>query len=571
MFGDETCLNKLATMLVGASVAGAATAGVTLAPGVSESLGAGVGLLTRLSGQRRADAERVLKSLQADLTSEWRAWGAHSSHADKGLRESVVASFEVVITHCALLPAELVGRRLDPDAVAEAVLRKATAVLPEVYSDPDPRNADARLARAFLLNVTRRAYARLIAEPGYIDTLAPQLWQDVLAWQERMEEKQNAQSAMLRELLARTAPSLPLAAARAILAEFGDGEAPEDAAGIERLLRNAAEQFRLFKDRLRELDNSGDLAVRDLLREAEALVAAGRFDDADARLVEAERHADLARAKVRANRADLAKLRLRYREAAAHYAAAADIVPPEEREVRWRYEKLRADVLQTLGDEFGENAALVEAIDLYGTTVLALAPRDRAPIDWAATQNNLGLALVRLGKRDGKTARLEQAVVACHAALEERTRERAPRDWAATQNNLGNALLTLGERESDTARLEQAVAAYRAALEEQTRGRAPLRWAMTQNNLGLALLRLGSGRATRRAWSRRSPPTGPRWRSRAASACRWTGHRPRTTSASRCWGSGSGRATRRAWSRRSPPTAPRWRSGPASACRSTGR
>ena len=35
-----------------------------------------------------------------------------------------------------------------------------------------------------------------------------------------------------------------------------------------------------------------------------------------------------------------------------------------------------------------------------------------------------------------------------------------------TQNNLGNALWTLGERESGTARLEEAVAAYRAALEE---------------------------------------------------------------------------------------------------------
>ena len=35
---------------------------------------------------------------------------------------------------------------------------------------------------------------------------------------------------------------------------------------------------------------------------------------------------------------------------------------------------------------------------------------------------------------------------------------------------------TLGERESGTARLEEAVAAYRAALEEDTRDRAPLEW-----------------------------------------------------------------------------------------------
>jgi hypothetical protein len=52
-----------------------------------------------------------------------------------------------------------------------------------------------------------------------------------------------------------------------------------------------------------------------------------------------------------------------------------------------------------------------------------------------------------------------------------------------TQNNLGNALAALGQRESGTARLEQAVDAYRAALQERTRERVPLAWVMTQNNL----------------------------------------------------------------------------------------
>jgi predicted LPLAT superfamily acyltransferase len=78
---------------------------------------------------------------------------------------------------------------------------------------------------------------------------------------------------------------------------------------------------------------------------------------------------------------------------------------------------------------------------------------------------------------------LEEAVQAYRAALEEYTRERVPLDWAGTQNNLGNALLTLGERESGTARLEEAVQAYRAALEEYTRERMPLQWAETHNNL----------------------------------------------------------------------------------------
>jgi hypothetical protein len=78
-------------------------------------------------------------------------------------------------------------------------------------------------------------------------------------------------------------------------------------------------------------------------------------------------------------------------------------------------------------------------------------------------------------------------VAAHRAALEERTRDRVPLDWAATQNNLGTALKTLGERESGTARLEEAVTAYRAALAERTRDRVPLDWATTQNNLDEAL------------------------------------------------------------------------------------
>ena len=42
-----------------------------------------------------------------------------------------------------------------------------------------------------------------------------------------------------------------------------------------------------------------------------------------------------------------------------------------------------------------------------------------------------------------------------------------------TQTNLGDALTALGERDIGTARLEEAVAAYRAALEERTRERVP--------------------------------------------------------------------------------------------------
>ena len=71
-----------------------------------------------------------------------------------------------------------------------------------------------------------------------------------------------------------------------------------------------------------------------------------------------------------------------------------------------------------------------------------------------------------LGARESGTARRgwRRPVAAYRAALEEWTRERVPLRWAMTQDNLGNALQALGARESGTARLEEAVAAYRAAL-----------------------------------------------------------------------------------------------------------
>jgi tetratricopeptide (TPR) repeat protein len=149
-----------------------------------------------------------------------------------------------------------------------------------------------------------------------------------------------------------------------------------------------------------------------------------------------------------------------------------------------------ANALQTLGERETGTARLEEAVTAY-RAALEEWTRDRVPLDWARAQVNLGSALRNLGEREPGTARLEEAVTAYRAALEEWTRDRAPLDWATTQMNLGNALQTLGERETGRARLEEAVAAYRAALTEWTRDRMPLDWARAQMNLGNALATLG--------------------------------------------------------------------------------
>jgi tetratricopeptide (TPR) repeat protein len=158
----------------------------------------------------------------------------------------------------------------------------------------------------------------------------------------------------------------------------------------------------------------------------------------------------------------------------------------------WFDYRLRyAGALYSQGEEFGQNVYLQAAIEAHRTT-LAQTERSDHPLDWAATQNDLGTALGTLGGRESGTVRVEEAVAAFRAALEERTRERVPLDWAMTQNNLGAALWRLGVRESGTARLEESVAASRAALEEWTRERVPLDWATTQNNLGIARWILGT-------------------------------------------------------------------------------
>ena len=79
-----------------------------------------------------------------------------------------------------------------------------------------------------------------------------------------------------------------------------------------------------------------------------------------------------------------------------------------------------------------------------------------------------------------------------------------PLDWARTQNNLGIALETLGERESGTARLEEAVGAFRAALQEITRERVPFGWAGRRTISATLFGRSVSVRAAPRGWTRRS-------------------------------------------------------------------
>src|SRR5580700_5646650 len=112
-------------------------------------------------------------------------------------------------------------------------------------------------------------------------------------------------------------------------------------------------------------------------------------------------------------RGDIALTRLRYGEAAGRFANAASVIAPgsAHEDKRIGFLDREAAALYQQGDEYGDNGALRTAIERY-ERLSHLRSRELVPLDWAVTQNNLGLALFRLGERGAGTAGLEGAVAA---------------------------------------------------------------------------------------------------------------------------------------------------------------
>jgi tetratricopeptide (TPR) repeat protein len=272
---------------------------------------------------------------------------------------------------------------------------------------------------------------------------------------------------------------------RAALEILGERDIPP-----ERLAAKLVEIAERFKELqwVASVQPGDDPRIARLKADAQRTIEAGELAKADALLadIEAEQRSVLDRfavnaAETSARRGEIALTRLRYAEAAKHFANAAAVFPPgsAHEDQRIGYLHREASALYQQGSEFGDNDALNLAI-ARRKRLVELTPRERLPLGWAMIQVNLGVVLASLGGRESGTAKLEEAVAAFREALKEGTRERVPLGWAMTQMNLGNALTSLGQRESGTARLEEAVSAFREALKERTRERVPLDWAWTQ-------------------------------------------------------------------------------------------
>lgn len=310
--------------------------------------------------------------------------------------------------------------------------------------------------------------------------------------QERFATAEDAAERRHRELLEVSAreKGVSVPPLLAVLRKLGEAEvAPED---IPARLEAAADRLLAAEARLARPSNDRP-EIQAARAKARALINAGDLDGAgvvlrNARTALREQTAR-EEAALLTDEAAVAEVGLAYREAAELHREAARLLDFDV-ESAWGAWLRAANALQMLGRDSGDSTILRLAVDWLEHEALPRAPRTDRPLNWAATQNDLGTALAILGARMGKAA-LHQAAAAFELALEERSRERAPLDWAMTQNNLGNVLLALGECDDDDDALRRAVTAFRAALKECTRERAPPQWAMIKNNLGNALTILG--------------------------------------------------------------------------------
>ncbi|SOR32398.1 Tetratricopeptide domain protein (fragment) [Methylorubrum extorquens] len=230
---------------------------------------------------------------------------------------------------------------------------------------------------------------------------------------------------------------------RAALEIVGEANVPPE--GLAAKLVQVAEQFKALQTNA-AAQPGDDPQVTALKADAQKAINAFDLGQADELLAKVQTAQDVAAdrlalkaAETAAQRGRLALTRLRYDEAALHFAAAAVRLPSGQDNKRLEYREAEASALYQRGDERGDNAALRKSAEVY-RTILQEYTRDRVPLDWARIQHNLGSALWSLGERESGTERLRQAAAAYNAALQELTRERVPLDWAAAQDNLGSAL-----------------------------------------------------------------------------------------------------------------------------------
>lgn len=182
--------------------------------------------------------------------------------------------------------------------------------------------------------------------------------------------------------------------------------------------------------------------------------------------------------------------------AAAAYGATAEVHTRQAAPLAWARTQATIGAvlckLAALADNSAERARLLGlAVDGL-RTAMEVSTRETAPEEWASLQSLLATALrgqAALVWEDAERARLlDEALNAMRQSLGVSTRWVVPEEWAALQNELGMALrerasLAVGDDAERGGLLDEAVTALDAALEVRTREASVAAWAATRRYL----------------------------------------------------------------------------------------
>jgi len=147
-----------------------------------------------------------------------------------------------------------------------------------------------------------------------------------------------------------------------------------------------------------------------------------------------------------------------------------------------KIEKTKGHIVDKEEETRKEN--LSHAINAYNEA-LKVYTLEEQPMEYAVTQNNLGMSYCVLAGITKEEEDFYNAIEAYNEALKVYTLEEQPMEYAVTCTNLAIAYSLLSELSNREENLANAIEAYNEALKVYTLEEQPMEYATTQNNLGM--------------------------------------------------------------------------------------
>jgi len=498
IFGSGLALGSFSNIVMGAALlSGSAATGVAVPAGAVLAVFGANALLGKAHDARKSDAKRILTKFRKQIIANWQDWVPDDSYGDENRRAHAIASFDEVLPRIQLSAQEVAGQRMDAGRIADLMLAKAAELMPATYGSSDPNDLDAALARRFLHDLSKNAYAYMIGLPEFTQSLAPAIWQDLQAQLDNLDSRvtqdlaqQNSRLEALENLLVAS-----LQATGQDGAALGSGVSEK---ALIQLAQRIATDVQDPAQAIKELEYAVDLAVTvqrnaasgagtddPVLDRVGHLSADGAFSEAADTLEQALAHeeaAHLARSTQLLNAAiEQDILRRDPVAGAGHILRLLDA----QAGGRARFE----DLSQTYMEWFVKARDRGLWIDFRIGEELARLMQTRAETSFqqGRTRNFLGVMCHMRGERISGSAALLAAIAAFEEAQTFWPQSDFADDWAKAQMNLANSLHALAQRDPGNDRIERAIAAYDTALQARHKDEDPFSWAQIQMNRCTAL------------------------------------------------------------------------------------